>query len=162
MKFFSTKSPVERFHKKVEPVTESGCWLWTARCDRAGYGRFWSGVTHVGAHRFAFEYFRGPVPDGLELDHLCRVPCCVNPWHLEAVTGRINVLRGVGVSAQNARKSRCLHGHPLSGTNLRRDTRGHRQCVICYRKWGGYTGRPRGRPRKDSALAQSTHFLGVF
>lgn len=81
----------------------------------------------MAAHRAMFELVNGPVPDGLDLDHLCRNTLCVNPDHLEPVTRRENVLRGEGRSAQNARRTTCLHGHELTFTKNRR----RRFCVIC-------------------------------
>jgi hypothetical protein len=98
---------------------DTPCWIWTAhRPTGVGYisirreGRF------VLAHRVAYEQYKGAIPDGLVLDHLCRVPACVNPDHLEAVTQRENALRGVGITAQLARQTHCKRGHSLSGENL--------------------------------------------
>lgn len=108
---------VERFEAKYTPEPNSGCWLWTAGTDPKGYGDFWSGTNSIRAHRFAYELYKGPIPDGLVLDHLCRVPCCVNPDHLEAVTHRENILRGIGPSAHNAKKTHCIYGHPFTEDN---------------------------------------------
>lgn len=92
---------IERFLEKVE-VDPSGCWLWTAKRNSKGYGIFWTGPktkeragTWNRAHRVAYRLFVGPIPDGMLLDHLCRVPGCVNPDHLEPVTNRENLLRGI-------------------------------------------------------------------
>lgn len=87
----------------------------------------------VRAHRFMYRLLRGEIPAGLQLDHLCRVRHCVNPWHLEAVTARVNVLRGIGPTAQNAQKTRCPLGHPLSDENTYRNAQGERRCRICRR-----------------------------
>lgn len=84
-------------------------------------------------HILAWTAINGPVPAGLQLDHLCRNRWCVNPAHLEAVTSRTNTLRGNGASARHARQTHCINGHPLSGDNLRVDSRGWRQCVACKR-----------------------------
>lgn len=70
------------------------------------------------AHRFAYERLVGLIPEGLQLDHLCRVPYCVNPAHLEPVTSRENTMRGLNFAAVNAKKTHCLRGHLLSGDNL--------------------------------------------
>lgn len=127
----------QRFWDKVE-VTES-CWLWSGGTFTQGYGRFDIGSRTDGtrrsvkAHRFAYEAVRGPVPDGLVIDHLCRVRNCVNPAHLEAVTSRINILRGVGVAPQNAAKTECPNGHPYEGPNLRVQPSGSRYCFACKR-----------------------------
>lgn len=105
---------LDRFWAKVQQ-TES-CWLWTAARDHRGYGEFrveLPPARPAKAHRFAYETLVGPIPDGLELDHLCRNRACVNPDHLEPVTGRVNTLRGESPTAQNARKTHCVHGHEL-------------------------------------------------
>lgn len=89
------KPAFERFEEKVYRQ-ETGCWLWLGTKAR-GYGRFRPGGTQgkVPAHRFAYEHYVGPIPDGFVCDHLCRNRACVNPGHIELVTSRDNVLRGV-------------------------------------------------------------------
>lgn len=97
-------SPEERFWPKVDKngsVPEcaphlGSCWLWLAGCDHAGYGEFWTSDRMFGAHRWAYEQEYGPVPEGLELDHLCRIPRCVRPSHLEPVTHAENMARMAG------------------------------------------------------------------
>ncbi len=112
-------TPEERFSAKVMPEPNSGCWLWTAAVDLKGYGKFWNGDRLVGAHRFSYEFHNGPIPEGLHIDHLCSVTCCVNPEHLEAVTPRENCQRTVdrGRNGQSA-KTHCPAGHPYAGDNL--------------------------------------------
>lgn len=110
-----------------------GCWLWVGFTGRDGYGRHQAAGRHRLAHRTAYEAFVGPIPDGLQLDHLCRVRHCVNPEHLEAVTQQINVLRGVSPIAQHARKTHCINGHPFNAENTRFNHRGWRQCRACQR-----------------------------
>jgi hypothetical protein len=122
-----------RFMAKVDK-TES-CWNWTAGRNKQGYGAFDRGL----AHRWSYEHFVGPVPAGLVLDHLCRNRACVNPSHLEAVTSRVNILRGEGPPAQNGRRDYCKYGHKLAGDNVklyvRPDTgKPTRVCVPCHRK----------------------------
>jgi hypothetical protein len=116
--------PVTRFWQKVDlngPTSRPAlgqCWQWLgAQCD--GYGRHTAapGVV-VYTHRYAYELLVGPVPAGLQLDHICRHRACVNPAHLEPVTQRVNMLRGEGPAAVNARKTHCPKGHPLSGDNV--------------------------------------------
>lgn len=91
----------ERFWAKVSipPDVITGCWLWTAARSDGGYGIFgrgaWATVRTTIAHRLSYEVVKGPIPLGLQLDHLCRVRHCVNPAHLEAVTGATNVQRGL-------------------------------------------------------------------
>lgn len=83
------------------------------------------------AHRAAYQYLRGPIPDGLQLDHLCWVRRCVNPAHLEVVTARVNTLRGENPAAQNARKTHCHRGHPFDEANTYWRPDGGRDCKAC-------------------------------
>lgn len=128
----------ERFMQKVR-VTPSGCMEWTAGTNGVGYGMFfvrWENGGNVMqlAHRWSYEYSKGPIPEGLHLDHLCRNPPCVNPEHLEAVTQRENNLRGTGMSARHAVKTHCDSGHPFSGDNLKFRSNGRwRDCRECHR-----------------------------
>lgn len=111
-----------------------GCLLWIGAIDEHGYGRFGLGLRAVLAHRWAYERFVGAVPDGLEPDHLCRTPGCVNPEHLELVTHRANVLRGDSPAAVNARKTHCDYGHEFTPENTAITPRGHRRCRECNRR----------------------------
>jgi hypothetical protein len=125
----------ERFTSKVEPGQPDECWLWVAS-TRNGYGQFSVGPRHrrkmAYAHRLAFEATRGAIPSGHQIDHLCRTPRCVNPNHLEAVTPRVNTMRGKSPSARHARKTHCPQGHPYEGDNLYVDpNNGWRQCQQC-------------------------------
>jgi hypothetical protein len=97
----------------------SGCWLFEGGTS-GGYGTVQGdGQRTQYAHRITYQHFVGMIPEGRELDHLCRTPRCVNPWHLEPVTHRENMLRGQNACADHARKTHCKSGHPLSGDNLR-------------------------------------------
>ena len=89
------------------------------------------------AHRFFYEkYYSRRIPSGMTVDHLCRNRACVNPEHMEVVTNKENVLRGVGLSALNYRKTECFHGHQYTPANTKLNTKGHRLCVTCLRiKW---------------------------
>lgn len=87
-----------------------------------------------GVHRVVYELEYGPIPEGRELDHLCRNRACVNPKHLEIVSHRENCLRGVAPAAQNARKTHCKYGHPLSGGNLHMRKDGGRMCLACQER----------------------------
>ena len=98
----------ERFWKKVFPEPMSGCWLWAGSGSRYGsIGTGGRGGKKLQAHRWAYERYRGPIPDGLELDHLCRNTWCVNPQHLEPVTHVENSHRG----ARFSRQGLCAQGH---------------------------------------------------
>jgi hypothetical protein len=125
-------TPAERFLPRIQPI-ESGCWLWMGARTPLGYGRFWTGLELGYAHRFSYEWFVGPIPNRYDLDHLCRNPPCVNPDHLEAVTHRENILRGVGQAAINAIKTECKCGHPYTEANTIRPTSGGRVCRECNR-----------------------------
>ncbi len=106
--------------------------MWTASQGTGGYGQF--GVRAgkvVRSHRFAYRELRGKIPEELVIDHLCRVRHCVNPWHLELVTTRENILRGEGASARNARKTHCDNGHLL---RFLRGDGGCRPCMPCLRE----------------------------
>ena len=118
------------------------CTQWTGAIDSYGYGRLQRDGRWQLAHRLAFEEQVGPIPDGLTIDHLCAKRDCVNVRHMEPVTNAENVLRGVGPTAVNARKSHCIAGHLLSGDNLRLAADGRRECKECSRRrWRTYRGR---------------------
>ena len=121
----------ERFDMKWELDPVTGCWEWTAWRHHSGYGVFYEGRKQRAAHRIGYQLYVGPIPEGLELDHLCRNRGCVNPEHLEPVTHRENTLRGESEPAKNARMTECPKGHKLQGDNLIRMKDGRRQCRIC-------------------------------
>jgi hypothetical protein len=107
-----------------------GCWLWRGGMA-SGYGRVRYRRRQWPAHRLLYEWMGGPVPPGLDLDHLCRQPLCVRPDHLEPVSRRENLRRGNGWAGRKARQTACVHGHPLSGANLYR-WRTSRKCRACH------------------------------
>ena len=131
-----SKPILDRLMEKVIPEPNSGCWIFMGAVAKNGYGYLCTG-THqsVGlAHRLAYEALVGPIPAGLHLDHKCRVRCCVNPEHLEPVSCRENVLRGVSPSAVHARKMHCDRGHPFDEKNTYTvSTTGQRKCRECRR-----------------------------
>lgn len=117
----------------VSPEPNSGCWLWMGALDSKGYANTQVGSAFVGAHRHAWSLANGPIPRGLEVDHKCRVRCCVNPDHLEPVQHRENMLRGDTIAAKNVAKSECPSGHPYDGRNVAVSSRGYRKCRECNR-----------------------------
>lgn len=133
------------------------CWLFTGRLTSCGYGTIREGgrdSRRVMAHRVSYELHVGPIPDGLVIDHLCRVRNCVNPNHLEPVTSRINVLRGLAPAAINARLTHCKKaGHPLTPDNLNGDTPGHRRCKKCRSDYEKARGPIRYAARKAARQA---------
>ncbi len=129
------RKPVfERFWEKVR-LDPSGCWQWAGAVgagDRGGgYAQMRDAGKTLYAHRLSYETLVGLVPDGLHLDHLCRNRTCVNPTHLEPVTCRENLLRGVGPTSIHAGKTHCPKGHEYSGENLRLSPKGSRVCRTC-------------------------------
>lgn len=127
------KTDIDTLMKYVMPIPECGCWVWIGDATPRGYGRFMNqNGKVVRAHRVFYELLRGPIPDGLSIDHLCRVTSCVNPDHLEAVTNKENVLRGIGPTARNAKKTHCPLGHEYDAANTRHDKKS-RFCRECKR-----------------------------
>lgn len=126
------QDPVASFWHKVEKTDT--CWVWRGTRQTKGYGYHVASKRGSLAHRFAYQLLVGPIPDGLQVDHVCRNRWCVRPEHMRLVTPRENVLAGIGISAQNARKTHCLRGHPFEGTNLLRDSKGRRMCATCRRQ----------------------------
>ena len=134
----------ERFQASIDrngPIPEEAphlgpCWIWTGNIRR-GYGLF-SYARHgaMGAHRWSYQLYVGPIPEGLVLDHLCRVRACVNPAHLEPVTQRENVMRGASVVAVNVTLTHCLNGHEFSPENTYSSPSKprKRKCRICQRE----------------------------
>jgi hypothetical protein len=131
-----------RFWAKVSGGDFTTCWEWTAFIDRNGYGRFSVGGRSgrmENAHRVAWMLIFGEIPAGLHVDHLCRNRSCVNPWHLDVVTVRVNVRRGAAGEV-NAARQRAItvcpsgHAYDAENTSVRRST-GARRCKACERTW---------------------------
>lgn len=133
------KPLAQRIEERIERVTESGCWLWLGKINVDGYAKILLDGPQpktVAVHRITYEAAKGPIPAGLQVDHLCRVRCCVNPAHLEAVSHHENQLRGFGWSGRNARKTHCRNGHPLEVGNIENglwQRLGYRKCLTCRR-----------------------------
>jgi len=127
---------MDRVIEKVA-LSEQDCGLWLASTNQQGYGQVWIGSKRERtwrlrrAHRVTYEHFRGPIPDGLQLDHLCRTPRCVNPWHLEPVTQRENTRRGQAPTMVWHLTNTCKRGHSLEDAYLQNG--GQRYCRTCKR-----------------------------
>ena len=124
----------DRFWSKVR-VLGNGCWEWNGAKTSRGYGCLRRQGRLLYAHRVAREALVGPIPKGLESDHLCRNHACVHPLHIETVTHRVNLIRGSMPAVNRARqlaKTHCPQGHPYSGVNLYRSN-GKRHCRTCRR-----------------------------
>jgi hypothetical protein len=123
-----------RFWARVERGTTTECWPWLGVILATGYGQFRAQNTRFMAHRYAYELVYGPIPDGLELDHVWARGCeridCVNPAHLEPVASAENLRRSNAASAVNRRKQRCSLGH-----RYRRAKDGKRFCPTCKADW---------------------------
>ncbi len=127
--------PLLRFWGKVSPEPNTGCWLWEAALDGKGYGVLSIPPRgRIQAHRFSYVAHVGPIAEGLELDHICRVRCCVNPDHLEPVTHLENMRRSPVLGKwSRAHITHCPHGHEYTEENTY--TWGNmRHCKQCNRE----------------------------
>lgn len=109
---------------------ELPCWIWQRALTHDGYGFISVNGKLRRAIRVAYEEFIGPIPEGLTLDHGCRVRACVNPFHVTPITNRENVLKGVGPSAVHARKTHCIRNHEFTPENTIQQKNG-RRCRAC-------------------------------
>ena len=117
-------------------VSKDGCWIPSRNPTSHGYIKVTAGGVTYKAHRLIYELMAKPIPVGMQIDHLCRKRSCINPLHLEPVTGRQNVLRGQTVAARKAAQTHCQHGHPFDLFNTHINAQGHRHCRECDRsRW---------------------------
>ena len=120
--------PIERVLKRTDKTSD--CWLWTGGANGHGYGHIKISGKMVYVHRISYEHFVGKIPEGLVIDHLCRVPRCVNPEHLEAVTSAENTRRGQAPTVIASKRGTCPKGHKYSYRN----NIGTQRCRICDRE----------------------------
>ncbi len=155
---FDVPDPFPRFWAKVDRSALDGCWPWMGEINK-GYGRISLNDQPIRAHRVAYVLAHGTIDPDMTVDHLCRNRACCRAEHLEAVPNRINLLRGVGACAQNARKTHCLNGHAFTPENIRARSRYggavHRECRTCGREWLRQNRRtPAGRERNRRKKAR--------
>ncbi len=123
--------PPERDRFVALVQQSDACWNWQGFRNALGYGQF---GRNTAAHRYAHELWVGPIPSGYDIDHLCRNHSCVRPDHLEAVTHRVNILRGHTFAARYAAQTRCKNGHPFDEANTYWRPNGGRNCRACGRE----------------------------
>ncbi len=147
-----------RFLSKVQKLPYDGCWIWTARKTPKGYGYlaafYCSKIQNYisqPAHRIAYQLYVGQIPNGFHVDHLCRNPSCVNPCHLEAVTCKENVRRGL----RSALKTQCPKGHPWIPENQHMERNGRRRCKICRVM---YSKQQHERKMLKTVLSEKFHY----
>ena len=144
--------------RNVSVDPESGCWTWKRSTDRDGYGQTWIGPRATRrlrfTHRLSYEHFVGPIPDGMQIDHLCRNRACCNPVHLDVVTTQENTRRR---DVAMRRDEVCRNGHPRTAANTYVSPGGQRACRECRDLWLIRAGLkpPAAWPQGGSDLAES-------
>lgn len=124
-----TEAVLDRFLLKLTAL-DDGCWTWIGAKDTGGYGRVRIDKVAHAAHRISYQHFVGAIPEGHDLDHICRRRDCVNPDHLEPVTRQENVQRGL----KGRLVTHCAQGHEYDEQNTRIRANGRRACRACNRE----------------------------
>ncbi len=127
---------IERFLAKIVKDKETGCWNWVGYVNKGGYGLISSDTRPLLSHRVSHTFYKGDIPKGFDIDHLCRNRSCCNPDHLEAVTRKENLKRGIGpqlASERSKAATHCPKGHEYTVENTRYRTQGWKLCRICSR-----------------------------
>ena len=142
--------------KRIEPIPESGCLVWTGSTNGGGYGQVMINWRAKRVHRVVWEMVRGPIPEGMVLDHVCRVRSCVNPDHLRIVTPRENaVTNSTGFAATNAQKTecpRCFGAYAVSNAVAKFG----RYCPECKKTSNNRTLRERTRKLRAARASEGT------
>lgn len=145
----------ERLERLSIPEPNSGCTLWLGSLDAGGYGKVKGVDTQAPqmAHRVAYETFVGPIPEGLQIDHLCRNRACINPQHLEPVTPLVNMQRSLAV---RGRLTACKRGHPFDTENTYRTNKGGRVCRTC--NLAHHRAKQHGIPLTDAMQVEARRY----
>jgi hypothetical protein len=134
-----SKIQIENFTNKIAK-TPDGCWLWLGAKTNLGYGKLGLKGKTLLAHRVSYQLFRGEIPEGMKLDHTCKKRSCVNPYQLDVVTQKENLLRGETINASNAQKTHCPKGHPYDEANTwigsKKNGVQYRSCILCNKAKG--------------------------
>lgn len=138
------------------------CWLWMGTIDHTtGYGRFWYDNKNGMPHRASYEIYKGEIPDGLTIDHLCSNRICVNPDHLDPCPSGENTLRSPNTLTKiNSLKTHCPKGHPYSGENLV-EYGGRRYCRICRKKSMGAANKRMNKKRVEIRRALMNRVIKI-
>lgn len=151
------KSNLARKYPVGYVIQENGCWDWVGYVCPNGYGRWTIDGKTALAHTNLYKKLVGPIPPGLHADHLCRNRRCVNPAHMELVTFRENVMRGISFAVENSKKTHCPRGHPYDKTWK---GRAGRFCSICSRETKRrYADKPEKRAAKNKLASERQRFL---
>lgn len=157
MTFLNPKDPIYLMSRIA--IAPNGCWNWKLATNK-GYGVMghpFKKRLKMFVHRFSYELFVGPIPEGLVIDHLCRNRRCANPAHLEPVSQKVNDLRGFSFFAVNARKTHCKRGHEYVEGSYAISKRQERRCRACNvlnaREWR--LKNPKSREQKDKDNART-------